>query len=253
MVRIAPLFFLFVSALCGCGKQEKAPLVVFCASGLQKPVSSLAAIFEKETGVPVRLQFGGSGTLLSSLRVASADIFLAADASYIEEAKKLELVADVFPLAEMKAGLGVIKGNPKQVKELRDLGKEGLRVGIGNPGAASIGRFTRQIMTKHGLWEGFRPSVEFPTVNELANAIKLDAVDAVVIWDVVARQYPEIEFISLPEFSSEPQQVAAAVTRSSVNREAAIAFCRFLASKDPGFAVFQKEGYAPVSHGGTNQ
>ena len=62
----------------------KTPLVVHCAAGLTKPVTELARQYEKEFGVPIRLQLGGSGALEISLDVAGGDLYIPADYSYIE-------------------------------------------------------------------------------------------------------------------------------------------------------------------------
>lgn len=227
----------------GCGNEEKTELVMFCAAGMKAPVTRIAEQYEAETGIAVRLQFAGSGTLLSSLRVAPGDIYLAADSSYIEEAKKYDLVADSLLVAYMRAGFGVAPGNPGGFGSLDDLGREGVRVAIGNPEAASIGRFTRKILSKHGYWDGFTPTATFPTVNELANAIKLGTVDIVILWDAIANQYPDVDFVSIPEFTEEKKDISIAVIKTSSNQEEALAFCRYLTAPDKGRLIFGEEGY----------
>ena len=231
------------SFLIGCDQPKQPELVVFCAAGIKNPVSRAARQFEQDTGVAVRLQFAGSGTLLSSLQVAPGDIYLAADSSYIDEARKRNLINDSFLIAYMKAGFGVAKGNPKKLSSLNDLNNEGLRVAIGNPEAASIGRFTQKVLTKHGVWDSFTPTVTFPTVNELANAIKLDAVDVAILWDAVAHQYPEVDFVSITEFDVERKDVTVAITKASAEREHALAFCRFLAAPEKGRSLFVEQGF----------
>ena len=58
----------------------KPSLLVYCAAGIKAPVEAIALAYEKEFGVKVQLQYGGSGTLLSNLRVAkTGDLFVAAD------------------------------------------------------------------------------------------------------------------------------------------------------------------------------
>lgn len=221
-------------------------LVMLCAAGIKNPVTKIAQMYEEEYGVKVRLQFGGSGTLLGNLELAPADIYLAADSSYTNEAKKKGLIAETIPVAWMKAGFGVPAGNPKNLTSLADLRKEGIRVGIGNPEAASIGKFTKKILSKHGAWEGFSPAVTFPTVNELANAIKLGTIDVAILWDAVASQYPELDFVSLPEFDAERKDVTIAVTANTKEPTEALRFCRYLTAKDKGLPVFAAEGFEPA-------
>ena len=61
-------------------KTSAASLTVFCAAGIKKPVEEIAAAYQKETGTEVRLQYGGTGTLLSQLKITKqGDLFIAAD------------------------------------------------------------------------------------------------------------------------------------------------------------------------------
>ena len=238
---------LFVPAvavsLTSCGNRDEPELVMFCAAGMKSPVTRIAEQFEKERSVKVRLQFGGSGTLLGNLQIAAGDIYLAADSSYIDEASKRGFVSETMPVAFMKAGFGVPQGNPKDLASLTDLKKPDLRAAIGNPDATSVGKFTKKILSRHGVWTQFTPAVQFPTVNELANALKLDTVDVAILWDAVAHQYPDVDFVSLPEFDAEEKDITVAVLKNSQNQELAVEFCRYLTSAEKGLVIFQEEGY----------
>ena len=46
-------------------------LTLHCAAGIQRPVTAILQQYEAEFGVAVRTTYGGSGTLLSGLRVHS--------------------------------------------------------------------------------------------------------------------------------------------------------------------------------------
>src|SRR4051794_18444080 len=77
-------------------------LVVFCAAGLKAPVSRIAREYEEKFGVEVRLQYGGSNTLLSSMQVSPlADVYIPADDSYVALARDKGLVAEALPMASM--------------------------------------------------------------------------------------------------------------------------------------------------------
>ncbi len=218
-------------------------LVMFCAAGMKAPVSEIARRYHEEYGVTVQLQYGGSGTLLSSLEVAPGDIYLAADSSYTTLAVESGLVAEAMPVSFLTGGFGVPVGNPKNITTLADLRRPGLRVGIANPEAASVGKFTQKILSDHGQWDDLKPEVLLPTVNELANALKLGTIDVAILWDAIANQYPEIDFIHLPEFDAEKQDITVGVLASSSQPTAALKFCRYLTARDRGIEVFKSTGY----------
>ena len=74
---------------------SKRTLMVYCAAGMKQPVEHIAHQYEKETGARIELQFGGTGTLLSQLRIAKkGDLFIAADEDSFEEAKKLGVIEE---------------------------------------------------------------------------------------------------------------------------------------------------------------
>ncbi len=238
-VLLIPWFF------SGCGQNSATkPLVMFCAAGMKKPVTAIAKQYEAEYGVKVQLQFAGSGTLLASLEAAgTGDIYLAADSSYTNIGKEKGLIAETIPVCFMSAGFGVPTGNPKNLGSLADLTNPDFKIGIGNPDAASVGKFTKKVLTKHSAWDGFRPAVTFPTVNELANAIKLGSIDAAILWDAIANQYAEIDFVNLPEFDAEKKDVTVAILTSTDQSTEALKFCRYLSARDKGLKQFEADGY----------
>ena len=45
--------------------------------------------------------------------------------------------------------------------------------------------------------------VSTPTVNDVANAVKLGTVDAGIVWDAVMAQYPTLDMVAVPEAQQE--------------------------------------------------
>jgi molybdenum ABC transporter molybdate-binding protein len=226
-------------------------LVVYCAAGLKPAVFPLAQQFEREHGQKVQLMFGGSGTLLSNIQVARrGDLYIAADQSYIDLAAEKELIVEALPLAWQRPVILVAKGNPKNVRSLEDLQRSDVRLALGNPGAASIGRQTEKLLTHAGIWEQVKMQIERngvfkPTVSDVANDVKLGAVAAGIVWDATAAQYPELETVPLPLFDAARQQISVAVLLSSRRSTAALRFARYLNSPI-GNAVFEKNGFESI-------
>lgn len=227
-------------------------LVMYCAAGIKAPVEEIAKAYEAEYGVQIQLEYGGSGTLLSRLQVASeGDLYLAADSSYIEIAREKGLVAESLSAARITPTLAVQKGNPKQLTAIESLLQEGIRVGLANPDAASVGKATQKMLTKSGEWSALEARVQAdgvfkPTVNDVANDVKLGTVDAGIVWDSTIRQYPELEAVPLPQADAFVKEVTVGILQASTNPTAALRFARFLTASDMGLPVFEKHGFEVV-------
>ncbi len=215
---------------------------------MKPPVEEVARKYFDEFGVQVDIQYGGSGTLLSNLRVAQqGDLYIAADESYINQGIEYGLIGQTQPLAFIKPVVAVLKGNPKNITEFEDLLNDELELAIGNPDAASIGRVTQKILLQTDYWKlvNSKVKVQMPTVNEVANSIKLKAVDAGIVWDATAFQYPDLEILETPMFDNYSETITIGVLKYSQNPEEAQKFIKYLSSIDKGLPVFEKMGYRP--------
>ena len=229
--------------------RQTSTLLVYCAAGLKAPVSQVTADYEQRFGVRVEIQYGGSGTLLSNLRVAQrGDLFIAADTDYLAIARSNHLVAEILPIATMEPVIAVARSNPKSIRTLADFHRNDVAVALANPDAAAIGRLTRSALTAAGVWPALSSHAKVfkPTVNDVANDIKLGTVDAGIVWDATVRQYPELVAIATPELRGFRSQVTAGVLRYSTQPRAALHFARFLAARDQGLPVFSQAGYQVV-------
>jgi len=150
-----------------------ASVTVFCAAGLKKPVVGIAAAYEKETGTKVQLQFGGTGTLLSQLKIAKqGDLFIAADDGALADARKTGTTHEEFQLVRQRPVLAVAKGNPKHLTSLADLKQENIKLALPNPEAASIGRVSKALLGANWSALAAKAAVMKPTVTEIAAACR---------------------------------------------------------------------------------
>jgi len=224
-------------------------LVLYCAAGIKPPIEKLAKDYEQKFGVRIDIQYGGSGTLLSSLRISNTgDLFLAADESYILEAEKLGLVGETQPLAEISPVIAVKKGNLKKIFGLDDFLRDDVLFSLGNPGAASIGKYTKQILEEHNRWEEIREKVTVlkPTVSDVANDIRIGSVDAGIIWDAMINQWDDLEMVPSELFKNYSKKVTLGVLNSSRQPTEALKFLRYVSSLEFGNPEFGRTGYKLV-------
>jgi len=236
------------------GKREKTDTLLFyCAAGMKAPVEAAAKQYEAEYGIAIQLQYGGSGTLLSSLEVSGVgDLYLAADTSYIEIAEGKDLVAETIPIALQRPVIAVMKGNPKGIRGIDDLLRADVRVALANPDAASVGKVTQLMLEKSGQWNELEAAVQTrgvfkPTVNEVANDVKIGTVDAGIIWDATAGLYEDVEAVTLPEATEFVKEVTVGVLKSTKNSAEALQFARYLAAPEKGLKIFKELGFEVVS------
>lgn len=229
--------------------EETAPkrLVVFCAAGLKLPVTEIAEVYRKRYGVDVSLQFGGTGTLVTQVSVAKqGDLFIAADAQAIDIVGEQELIEEVIPLAVQAPVLCVKRGNPKNIQSFADLFRDDVRVGVGNPEAASIGKITRKAFGDR--WEAFQDQVTVmkPTVTEIAMDVTVGSIDVAVVWNSTVPQFKGLETIRVPEFDRLEEEVSVAVLAASEQPTAALKFARFLTARDEGSKILINQGFEAI-------
>lgn len=221
-------------------------LLFYCAAGIKPPVEEIARLYEEEYGVPIRISYGGSGTLLANLSVSAVgDLYLAADETYIDLAREKAITKEVIPLAYTVPVIAAAKGNPKGIASIEDLLREDVTYSLANPDAASVGQITRELLEISGHWNTIRDSVRVlkPTVNDVANDVKLGAVDAGIVWDITVQQYEDLEIVRVPELDEGRVQITVAALTTSRTPTEALRFARYLGARDRGLPIFEKYGY----------
>ena len=227
-------------------------LVLFCAAGMRLPIEQIRQNFERECGVTVDVQYGGSNTLLSQLQVSrTADLYLAADDSYLEIARQKELVRETLSIATMVPVVVVKKGNPRNIKNIADLIQPGIRIALGNPEQAAIGKKTKQALLNSGHWDALQRHVTQsgvfkPTVPDVANTVQIGSVDAGIVWSATATQIPELEIVRLPELTAGASQITVGITSWSEPAKEALLLARYISGANRGLNTFRKMGYDPV-------
>ncbi len=224
-------------------------LVIFAGSAGKPPLDELAQSFQSANNVKVEITYGGSGTVLSQMILArTGDLYIPGSQDFMDTA---EAKGAVDPstrkiVAYLVPAIGVAKGNPKNIRTLADLGRPGIRVGIGNPETVCLGIFAEEILKQALLWDQTQPNivVQAKSCDDAATILALGQVDAVIGWDVFGNWQPDkITVVPIP-----PEQVVkignipVAVTKYVGNRDLADRFISHITGPE-GQRVFSKNGY----------
>jgi molybdate transport system substrate-binding protein len=216
------------------------------------PTEEVIEDFQKKTGIPAEAVFGGSGFVLSQMKLAKrGDTYFPGSSDFMEVAKRDGLV---HPESEkiivyLIPAINVQKGNPKRINSLKDLTKKGIRLAIANPEMVCVGTYAVEIIEKN-LNSQEKENLKKNLVNytesceKTANVISLRAVDAVIGWRVFQYWDPErIETVYLkPEEIPRIGYIPIAISKFTQNRALAQTFVDFLLSSQ-GKWIFKKYNY----------
>ncbi|WP_297417506.1 molybdate ABC transporter substrate-binding protein [Thermococcus sp.] len=232
---------------------EGQTLTVCSGAGMIKPMNKLIKMFENETGAKVAVQYGGSSDIFGVLQTTcGCDVFIPGAWYYMEQAMKNGYILNgtVANLTYHIPVIAVPAGNPKGIHSLKDLTKPGVRVVLGDPKACAIGKVTKKILEKNGLWDKVKPNVVTfaPTVNQLLIYITTGQADAAIIWeDMVtwAQSKGKIEVVQIPPNENLIKTIPTAVTtcaKKDGHLKVAEAFNAFIANHTE---VWEKWGFKP--------
>jgi len=222
---------------------------LFVGSASKPATEEAAALFEQRTGAKLVVHFGGSGQMLSQLKLTGrGDIYFPGSSDYMEMAKREDLLVPQTEriVVYLIPAINVSKGNPKNIRGLDDLARSGVRVAIARPDAVCVGLYAAEVLEKAGLSDRVRPNIVTQTESceKTAQLVALGHVDAVIGWEVFEHWQPEkIQTVFLPpERVPRIGYIPIAITKQATNRALADAFIEFLIG-DQGQAVFRKWHY----------
>jgi len=233
--------------------QSSSERILVFAGAASKPATEDAVkIFQEKTGISVDVSFGGSGFVLSQMKLTKkGDLYFPGSSDFMEVAKKEGLV---FPETErivvyLIPAINVQKGNPKSISSLKDLTKDGIRVAIANPEFVCVGTYAAEIIEKNFTpleKDKFKKNLVNYTESceKTANAISLRAVDAVIGWRVFQYWDPErIETIYIkPDEIPRVGYISIAISKFTKDKILSQKFIDFMLSQQ-GKTIFRKYHY----------
>jgi len=145
--------------------------------------------------------------------------------------------------------INVQKGNPLNIRTLKDLTKPGLKVAIANPEGVCVGLYAVEIIEKELTGQEKKAFMQnlinyTASCEKTATAISLKQADAVIGWSVFEHWDPKrIETVPLdPAKIPRVGYIPIAISTFTKNRNAAQRFIDFLQSPE-GRAIFAKYHY----------
>ncbi len=158
-------------------------LNLFAGSMLRPAIEETIVEFEQREGVVVNRVYNGCGILVAQMKAGQhPDAYFACDNEFMSQ------VTDLFqpPVAVSNNELVILvqKGNPHNIASLRDLGREGIRVGIGHEKQCAMGWITQNTLREGGIEKEVMANVtvQSPTGDMLVNQMRTGSLDAAVAY-----------------------------------------------------------------------
>jgi len=224
-------------------------LELFIGSASKPATEEAAKLFEEKTGCKMLLHFGGSGKMLSDMKLSRrGDFYFPGSSDFMELAKKNKLVVPETEkiVVYLIPAINVPAGNPKKITKLEDLAKPGVRVGIARPDQVCVGLYAVEILVHNKLAERVRPNIvtNADSCEKTASLVTLGVVDAILGWRVFHYWNPsKIETVLLaPSQVPRVGYISIAQSVFCTQPEVAKQFVDFLLGDD-GKAIFKKWHY----------
>ena len=232
MKAAALAVLLLVVAACGQGAAGAGPLGtidVFAAASLQDAFNQVARDFEAaHPGTQVRLEFGGSSTLVTQLaQGAPGDVFASADAATMQKAVTAGLVSGgAHDFAGNRLEIVVPAGNPAGIHQLADLARPGV-VTVLCAAQVPCGAYAGQALSRAGV--KVTPRSEEQDVKAVVTKVALREADAGIVYatDVTAGR-PRVEGVDIPDAQNVLARYPVAVLNGGHNQAGGRAFAAYL-------------------------
>ncbi|HEV2425546.1 MAG TPA: molybdate ABC transporter substrate-binding protein [Terriglobia bacterium] len=212
-------------------------ITVAAAADLTFVFKDVAARFEKQTGIDVRLSFGSSGNFFAQIQNgAPYDIFFSADARYPRQLESVGLIepGTFYRYARGRIVLWAPKGSGIDVaRGLGVLAEPAVRkIAIANPEHAPYGRAAVAALRHEGLYDQVRDKLVLGENISQAAQFVLSSGAGVGIVALSLALSPTMKhqgkFFEIPESSYPAIDQAAVILKSSRNKDAARRFLDFL-------------------------
>lgn len=154
-------------------------LTVLAASSLTDAMKEIVPLYQKETGNEMRLSFGASSMLERQIEEgAPADVFLSADELKMDALEKVGLLVPGSRRTLLGNTLVIVipSDSSLQIHSAADLANnnEIRRIAISQPSAVPVGVYSKEYLTKLGLWEKVESKV-VPTENVRASLAAVES------------------------------------------------------------------------------
>jgi len=231
-MRISVLILTALLALC---KVNGAEVNVYAAASLTDVMKEIASAYEKESGDKILFNFGASSLLARQIiEGAPADMFLSADEAKMDGLEQAGLIA-TETRRDLLCNLLVIvvpSDSKLVIASPGELVTKSQKIAVADPRAVPAGIYTKEYLTRLGLWQKLEPKI-VPTENvrgALA-AVESGNVDAGFVYETDANISSKVRVaFTVAVEQGPPIRYPVALIKGAKEKSAAVKFLAYLKS-----------------------
>jgi molybdate transport system substrate-binding protein len=169
-------------------KPGATPLLCYVGGTMRPVMEKLAADYRKQTGTEVQIDSAGSGELLTRIVMQKrGDLYVCHDPFQLRLGRR-GMSVQGWTLAAVTPTIVVPKGNPKQIKSVKDLARPGLKLAMTDATKSTTGWIIPTIFDKAGVRKEIEANIVTRTRGGggAANLVGMGDKDAAIVWNAVA-------------------------------------------------------------------
>ena len=243
-MRISVLILTAMLAVCNVNGAE---INVYAAASLTDVMKEIASAYEKGSGDKILFNFGASSLLARQIiERAPADIFISADEAKMDELAKAGLIA-TETRRDLLSNLLVIVvpyDSKLEIASPEELVTKSQKIAVADPRAVPAGIYTKEYLTRLGLWEKLEPKI-VPTesVRAALAAVESGNVDAGFVYETDAKISSKVRVaFTVAVEQGPPIRYPVALIKEAKENSAAAKFLAYLQSENAR-KTFERYGF----------
>jgi molybdate transport system substrate-binding protein len=235
-----------IAVACGSAAQASNHLTVFAAASLTDSFTALRHAFQQQhPDINTQFSFAGTPSLVTQIEQgAQADVFASADTANMDRLQSDGFTAgtpQVFARNELE--IAVAPGNPKGIRELRDLATPGLIYVTAGP-TVPAGKYAAQALAKAGV--SVTPKSLETDVRSVLSKIELGEADAGIVYTTdVKAAGDKVVGVKIPDQDNVVATYPIVGLKPAANTAFTQEFIAFVISSQ-GQATLESFGFLPA-------
>ncbi|MDE8733946.1 molybdate ABC transporter substrate-binding protein [Eubacteriales bacterium DFI.9.88] len=243
LVAIVMMLTMTVGLLAGCGSGdgdnqetggsknlEGKSLMIYCGAGMKEPFQKISDTFQEKTGCQMKVTFANAAQIQTQINTSKeGDMFIAGSAEELKPVK--ETVSKSEDLVKHIPVIAVQKGNPKNIKSIKDLAGHSVRVLIGDPDSTPIGKIAQKAFADAGIKDQVKLAATTTTAPQMTTALSAGEADAATVWKENVKG-DNVEIAEVPDMEAYIKTIPAASLSTTKDADTLKAFEAFLGTKE---------------------